>query len=347
MGTEIYEALSMLEKERGVPIKFMLGKIEKSIITACKNNYGNDDAFVLMTKEDKEFQVFLRKLVVEEVKEKGKEINLTDARVIDPNVQVGEKIPVKLDTKEFGRIAAQTARNIIRQGIRDGEREQIMNEFQNKLQEIVSAVIEKIDKKTGAATLRIGKAETTLVKTEQIGTENFREGSYIKVYLADIRETEKGPKVIISRTHPDFVKKLFESEVPEIADKTVEIKSVSREPGSRSKIAVYSNNSKVDAVGSCIGPRGSRIEKVIDELGGEKIDIVEYSEVPEEYVAAALAPSKVISVKIGSKLGKTCHAVVPNNQLSLAIGNKGQNVRLAAKLTGWKIDINPEFPEES
>ena len=246
------------------------------------------------------------------------------------------------DTKEFGRIAAQTARNIIRQGIRDGERGQVMQEFQSRHQELVSALVERIDPRSGAATLRIGKAEAVLPKSEQVGDEELKEGDHVKVYVVDVKETEKGPRAVISRTHPDLVKRLFETEVPEIYDGTVEIKSVSREAGSRTKLAVYSRDPDVDAVGACIGPRGARVGSVVNELGGEKIDIVEYSDDPCKFIASALSPADVLGVEVDPDGQRSCRVTVPDNQLSLAIGNKGQNARLAAKLTGWKIDIRPE-----
>ena len=217
-----------------------------------------------------------------------------------------------------------------------------MQEFQSKHQELVSGLVERIDPRTGAISLKIGKAEAVLPKNEQIGGENVKEGDYIKVYVVDVRETEKGPKAIISRTHPDLVKRMFETEVPEIYDGTVEIKAVSREAGSRTKLAVMSHNPDVDAVGACIGARGSRVSEIVDELGGEKIDIVEYSEEPEKFIAAALSPATVLSVETAEDGSRSCKVTVPDNQLSLAIGNKGQNARLAAKLTGWKIDIKPE-----
>ena len=323
MSSEVFEALSLLEKERGIPVDFMLDKIKKAILTACKSSYnGNDDAIINMNPDTGVFEVYLQKTVVEEVEDKGREISLLDAREIDPNTAVGEKVGVQLDTKQFGRIAAQTARNIIRQGIRDGERGQMMQEFQSRHQELVTATVERIDPRSGAATLKIGKAEAVLPKSEQVGGEELREGDHVKVYVVDVKETEKGPRAMISRTHPDLVKRLFETEVPEIYDGTVEIKSVSREAGSRTKLAVWGN--------------------VVNELGGEKIDIIEYSEDPAKFIAAALSPADVLSVEVDPDGMKACQVTVPDHQLSLAIGNKGQNARLAAKLTGWKIDIKPE-----
>ena len=339
---ELFLALNLLEKEKGIPVEFMLDKIKKAISTACKNNYGNEDVDIDVDREKGVFNVYLRKEIVEEVEDPNRQYLLDKAKQVDPTACVGRFVRIKLDTKQFGRVAAQTARNIIRQGIRDSERGQMMEEFQSKHQELVSGLVERIDPRTGAISLRLGKAEAVLPKNEQIGGENVKEGDYIKVYVVDVRETEKGPKAIISRTHPDLVKRMFETEVPEIYDGTVEIKAVSREAGSRTKLAVMSNDPAVDAVGACIGARGSRVSEIVDELGGEKIDIVEYSEEPKQFIAAALSPANVLSVELAEDGSRSCRVTVPDNQLSLAIGNKGQNARLAAKLTGWKIDIKPE-----
>lgn len=347
---EFFEALILLEKEKDIPVDFMLEKIKKAISTACKNNYGNEEIEMEADVEKGIFQVKLLKEVKEEVEKPNKEINIDKAREINPLAEEGDKVGIKLDTKQFGRVAAQTARNIIRQGIKDSERGQMMKEFQDKSQELVSGYVERIDPRSGSISLKIGKAEAVLPKNEQIGNEEAVEGSYIKVYVVDVRDTEKGPKAIISRTHPDLVKRMFETEVPEIFDGTVEIKSVAREAGSRTKLAVQSHNPEVDAVGACIGTRGTRVAEIVDELGGEKIDIVEYSDEPEKFIAAALSPAKVISVFVEDEGIHACRVTVPDNQLSLAIGNKGQNARLAAKLTGWKIDIKPEsgfFGEEA
>ena len=337
MNNEVMEALQMLEKERGIPVEFMVDKIKKAILTACKNSYGNEDAVIEMNEETGQFDVRLKMIAVDDVYEPGKEVLIGKAREIDPTVGVGDDVWVTMNTKEFGRIAAQTARNIIRQGIRDGERGQMMQEFQSKHQELVTALVERIDPRSGAATLRIGKAEAVLPRSEQVGNED-----HVKVYVVDVKETERGPRAIISRTHPDLVKRLFETEVPEIYDGTVEIKAVSREAGSRTKLAVLSHNPDVDAVGACIGARGTRVSSIVSELGGEKIDIVEYSEEPEKFIASALSPADVLSVELSEDGSRSCRVTVPDGQLSLAIGNKGQNARLAARLTGWKIDIKPE-----
>ncbi|MCY1714973.1 transcription termination factor NusA [Caproiciproducens galactitolivorans] len=342
MNSEVFEALTLLEKERGIPVDFMIDKIKKAIVTACKSSYGNEDCVINMEPAKGTFDVYLRKTVVEDITEQGKEILLEDARSIDPAAGIGDTVNVQLNTKEFGRIAAQTARNIIRQGIRDGERGQMMQEFQSKHQELVSALVERVDPRTGAATLLIGKAEAILPKSEQVGDEKLTEGDHIKVYVVDVKATEKGPRAMISRIHPDLVKRLFETEVPEIYDGTVEIKAVSREAGSRTKIAVQSHNPDVDAVGACIGARGARVSNIVNELGGEKIDIVEYNEDPAKFIASALSPADVLNVVPAEDGSHACRVTVPESQLSLAIGNKGQNARLAAKLTGWKIDIKPE-----
>lgn len=340
---ELFDALALLEKERGIPADYMLSQIQKAIVIACKNTYGgNEDVDIIMDKDTGKFEVYLLKTVVEEVEDPNREITLEQARKINPSAQLEEKVGIELDPKQFGRIAVQTSRSIIRQGIRDGEKGQMLLEFQSRNQEIVTATVERIDPKSGAVTLKIGKAEAVLPKSEQVNGEEFREGEHIKVYIVDVRDGEKGPRAILSRTHPDFVKRLFETEVPEIFDGTVEIKSVSREAGSRTKMAVSSRDSDVDPVGACIGTRGTRVAAIVGELGGEKIDIIEYDENPEKFIAAALSPANVISVVPAADGAKSCKVTVPDGQLSLAIGNKGQNVRLAAKLTGWKIDIRPE-----
>lgn len=340
---ELFEALALLEKERGIPVDYMINQISKAILIACKNTYGsNENVDIVMNPDQKIFSVKLRKRVVDEVENPAEEITLPEALQYDKKAYVGGEISIKLDPKEFGRIAVQTSRSVIRQGIRDGEKGQMLLEFQSKKQELVTAVVEKIDNKTGAATVRIGKAEAVLPKSEQVGQDNLKEGDHIKIYVLDVKETEKGPKAYISRTHSDFVKRLFEKEVPEIFDGIVEIKSVSREAGSRTKLAVWSKDKEIDAVGACIGAKGSRVAAIVEELGGEKIDIVEYSDDIEKFVAAALSPATAISVTVTDPVEHVCKVTVPDGQLSLAIGNKGQNARLAAKLTGWKIDIRPE-----
>ncbi len=341
---ELFEALALMEKERGIPVDFMISQIEKAIITGCKNTYGgNEDVLIDIDPVKGSFEVYLRKTVVdEEVTDKNREIFIDDARKISRTAMPGDKVGIKLDPRDFGRIAVQTARNIIRQGIRDGEKGQALAEYQSKLREIVTARVEQVDPKTGNATLRLGKSIAVLPKNEQINGEVITEGSDIKVFIVDVKTGGKEPRAIISRTHPDLVKRLFEAEVPEIFDGVVEIKAISREAGSRTKIAVFSRDENVDAVGACIGPRGQRVSTIVEVLGGEKIDIIEYCDDPEKYISAALSPAEVVKIDIDPDNEKVCKATVPDSQLSLAIGNKGQNVRLAAKLTGWKIDIRPE-----
>ena len=346
---ELFLALGLLEKERGIPVDFMLDRIKKAIASACKKMYDNEDVEVSVDPAAGKFEVYLNKQVVEEVEDPNKEMLLDAAREISRMAEVGGTVGIKLDTRQFGRVAAQTARNIIRQGIRESEQGQMLQEFQEKHQELVTALVERVDPRSGALSLRIGKAEAVLPKSEQIAGEAVREGDHIKVFVVGIKEEEKGPRVIISRTRPDLVKRMFELGVPEIYDGTVEIKAVSREAGSRTKLAVVSRDPEVDAVGACIGARGDRVNRIVEELGGEKIDIIEYSEDPQKFIAAALSPANVLSVRLEEGETQECRVTVPDSQLSLAIGNKGQNARLAAKLTGWKIDIRPEsgfFGEE-
>lgn len=342
---DLFEALRMFEKEKNIPMDYMLQQIEKAIEIACKNNYGGNESVVFKVDPEKNlFDAKLKKTVVDEVYDPNFEISLEDAQEINKRkrVEIGDEIEVPLDTKHLGRIAVSSARNVIRQGIRAGEKGQTLIEFQSKLGEIVTATVERIDPKNGVATIKISKSEAMLPKSEQLGYENLKEGDHIKVYIADVKDNDRGPHAIISRTHPGFVRRMFEQEVPEIFDGIVEIKSVSREAGSRTKMAVKSNNPDIDAIGACIGPKGARVNKIVEELGGEKIDIIEYSDEPEKYISAALSPATVCKVEIVDEEKKSCKATVPDGQLSLAIGNKGQNARLAARLTGWRIDIRPE-----
>ena len=339
----LFEALKLIEKEKGIPAEFMLAQISKAIITACKNSYGgNDDITVKFNQSTGSLEAALNKTVVEEVTDINREITLSEARKISPAVELGGKVGIRLDPKNFGRIAVMTARNMIRQGIRDGEKEQALSEYQSKLQDIVTATVEQVDPNTGNATLRLGKAIAILPKNDQVAGEVLNVGDLIKVYVVNVKTSERGPRAIISRTHPDLVKRLFEEQVPEIFDGIVEIKSISREAGSRTKIAVFSKDTEVDAVGACIGPKGQRVGNIVGQLSGEKIDIIEYSEDPVEFIKKALSPAEVLDVRLDPTGDKNCRATVPDSQLSLAIGNKGQNVRLAARLTGWKIDIRPE-----
>ena len=344
---ELYEVLKLIEKEKGISAEYMITQIKRAIRLACKKTYNSMDEDILINMEEDTglFEVFLNKEVVEEVTDSRKQIQLDEARKISAAARIGDKVGIRLDTKEFGRIAAQKAKNIIRQGIRDSEKGQALAEYQSKMQDIVTVTVEHIEKneegEPGDVTVRLGKSPAVLPKKEQVPNEVIKENDRIKVYVVDIKNDGKEPHAIISRTHPGFVKKLFETEVPEIFDGTIEIKYVSREAGSRTKIAVYSKDENVDAVGACIGPKGQRVTTIVEALNGEKIDIVEYSDDPQKFISAALSPAEVIRVDVNEEQ-KMSTAVVPDDQLSLAIGKNGQNVRLAAKLTGWKIDINPQ-----
>ena len=340
---EFFEALKIMEAEKGIPAEFIANKISTAIITAVRKEYGGREiVFCDIDCEKQKFSVYLKKNVVEEIEDEYADILFEDAYKINKRSKVGGTVNIKLDTKHFGRIVAQTAKHVIRQGIRDVERDQALAEFQSRNRELVTAVVQRIDPKTGNASLSIGHSEAMLPKAEQVPGESLKEGDHIKVYIVDVKDTEKGPKVMLSRTHPGLVKRLFENEVPEIYDGTIEIKAISRQAGSRTKMAVWSENSEIDAVGACIGPKGARVNTIVEELAGEKIDIVKYSEDPAAFVSEALSPSKVVSVEIISEEPRSCRATVPDSQLSLAIGNGGQNVRLAVKLTGWNIDIRPE-----
>lgn len=340
---EFFEALRLMEEERGIPKEFIAEKIAEAIVVAARKDYGGSDIVSCVIDTEKEiFSVTARKTIVDEVEDRFTQISKEDAAIIDPKSISEGFVEIKLDPKKFGRVVAQNSKNNFRQGVREAERGQTLAEFQSHNRELVTAVVQRIDPKTGNAILTIGHNEATLPKLEQVPDEVLKEGDHIKVYVVDVKETDRGAKIMLSRTHPGLVKRLFETEVPEIFDGTIEIKAISRQAGSRTKIAVWSANSEIDAVGACIGPRGARVNNIVEELAGEKIDIVKYSENPVEFVSEALSPAKVVSVEIESEEPKVCKASVPESQLSLAIGNKGQNVRLAAKLTGWKIDIHPE-----
>ena len=340
---EFFEALAFMEKEKGISREYIAEKISNAIVVSVKKDYGSKDVvFCNIDCENEKFEVFVRKTVVEEVEDPDTEILLEDALKVNSAAKMGEPVDIALDTRKFGRIAAQTAKHVIRQGIRDAERGQTLQEFQSKNQELVTAVVHTVDPHTGNATVIIGNNEAILPKSEQVPGEILHEGEHIKIFVVDVRDYDKGPKIMISRTHAGLVKRLFETEVPEIYDGTIEIKSISREAGSRTKLAVWSKDEDIDPIGACIGPRGTRVAKIVDELDGEKIDVVRYSDDPVAFISEALSPAKVLSVDIEEDGSKACHVTVPDAQLSLAIGNKGQNARLAAKLTGWKIDIRPE-----
>ena len=345
MNAEFFDALDALEKTKGIPKEYMLERVEAALCSAYKRERGGDNVRVALNPEKKDIKVYSRQTVVEEVTNPLTEISLDDARKISKRYSVGDIVETEVKTKNFGRLSAQTAKQVIIQGIREAERGMIYEEFNSKEHEILTGVVNKIDPRTGCAFLKISSnsdyTEAMLAPAECIRGEVLHEGDRIKVYVVEVRNSTRGPQVLISRTHPGLVKRLFELEVPEIFDGTVEIKSIAREAGSRTKMAVWAEDPVIDPIGACVGPKGGRVASVVNELGGEKIDIVKYSEVPEEFIAAALAPSEVLEVTLLDE-GKSCRVIVPDNQLSLAIGKEGQNARLAAKLTGYKIDIKPE-----
>jgi len=344
MNTEFFTAIEMIETERGIPQEYMLEKVEAALMSAAKKAYGSsDNAVVLVNKDKKDIKLCLQKTVIDDsetMENPNTQIFLSEAHAKHTKrAKVGDIINWEVKTKEFGRIAAQTAKQVIIQGIRDAERGLLYQELNSKEFEILSTVVSRIEP-NGNALLTIGKSEAMLIKNEQIPGEVLKEGDHIKIYVSEVRETKRGPQALISRTHSGLVKRLFELEVPEIFDGIVEVKSIAREAGSRTKIAVYSTDESVDPVGACIGAKGQRIAHVCDELKGEKVDIIRYSEDPETYIAQALAPADIISVAADVD-SRTCSVVVSDDQLSLAIGKEGQNARLAAKLTGYKIDIKP------
>jgi len=347
MNAEFFNAIEDIEKEKGIPREYMYDKINQAMLAAFrKDNPDAAEAVVVdMDEEKKKVSMYILTDVVEEVEFPAVQMTLEQAQKVTKRAKLGGQVKVPVDTKEFGRIAAQAAKQVIIQGIREAERGMIYDEFTSKEHEILTGVVNRIDPRTGSINIKISSnaefTEAMLSPNEQIRDEELVEGDRIKVYVVEVRKSTRGPQVLISRTHPGLVKRLFELEVPEIADGTVEIKSIAREAGSRTKMAVWSVEADVDPIGACVGPRGGRVASIVDELGGEKIDIIKYSETPEEYIAAALAPSEVISVTLADD-GKSCRVIVPDNQLSLAIGKEGQNARLAAKLTGYKIDIKPE-----
>jgi len=343
MNTEFFDALAMLEKEKGIPITYLLEKIKNAILIAIRRDGEEcEDSIVEIDPQAGRFYVAFRKTVVENVEDPANEILLEHAVGYDKRAKLGSVVEIPMETKKFGRIAAQAAKHVIRQGIREGEREHLMAEYQSRTQDVVTATVLRADDRKGNLVLEIGKHEAILPKSERVPTESHREGERIRVYVVDVISGDKGPRLMISRTHPGLVKRLFEMNVPEIHDGTVEIKAIAREAGSRTKIAVHSKDENVDAQGACIGSKGSRVGDIVDELSGEKIDVVKYSDDPAQFVAEALSPAQVISVEIEDSGARACRVIVPDSQLSLAIGNKGQNARLAARLTGWKIDIRPQ-----
>ncbi len=352
---EIFAALALLEKERGIPQTFMMEKIIQAITTAYKRDHdGVENVIVDVDEEHQTLKMFVQKNVVDEEDyvDPANEMTLAEAKALSAKYEIGDIVNIPVDNTEFGRIAAGNGKQVIIQGLREAERGMVYDEFNSKQHEILTGVVTRIDPRNGNVSLRIGtgteSTEALLMAGEQVPGEEMAEGMHVKVYVVDVRRSTRGPQILISRTHPGLVKRLFELEVPEIYDGTVEVKSIAREAGSRTKMAVWSNDENVDPIGACVGPKGQRVANIVDELRGEKIDIIKYSEDPAVFIAAALAPADVVDVWMADE-GKACRCVVPDDQLSLAIGKEGQNARLAARLTGYKIDIKPQSykdPEE-
>ena len=340
MSNELLEALNILEQEKNISKETLLEAIENSLVTACKNHFGkSDNVKVEIDPETCAFSCYQEKTVVDTVEDPVEEISLADAHKVNGNYQLGDIVRVEVKSKEFGRIATQNAKNVILQKIREEERKVIFDEYNSKEKDVVTGVVQRYIGKN--VSINLGKADALLTESEQIKGEVFKPTERIKVYILEVKSTSKGPKILVSRTHPELVKRLFESEVTEVKEGIVEIKAISREAGSRTKIAVWSNDPNVDPVGACVGMNGARVNAIVNELRGEKIDIITWDENPAILIQNALSPAKVISV-IADADEKSAKVVVPDYQLSLAIGKEGQNARLAARLTGFKIDIKSE-----
>ncbi|MDG5470327.1 transcription termination factor NusA [Jeotgalibacillus sp. ET6] len=340
MSTELLDALIFLEKEKGIDREVLIDAIEAALVSAYKRNFNQaQNVRVDLNLDNGSMRVFARKEVVDEVFDSRLEISLEDAHEKDPAFEVGDIVELEVTPRNFGRIAAQTAKQVVTQRVREAERGIIYTEFVDREDDIMTGIVQRQDHRF--IYVALGKIEALLPLNEQMPNESYKPHDRIKVYITKVERTTKGPQIFVSRTHPGLLKRLFEVEVPEIFDGTVEIKSVSREAGDRSKISVHSDNEEVDAVGACVGSKGTRVQAIVNELKGEKIDIVEWSEDPTIFVANALSPSKVVDVQVKEE-DKATTVVVPDYQLSLAIGKRGQNARLAAKLTGWKIDIKSE-----
>ncbi|WP_434132894.1 transcription termination factor NusA [Sporomusa sphaeroides] len=340
MNAEFMQAFEQLGKEKGIAPEVLFDAIEAALISAYKRNFGSaQNVRVSLDRTTGEIHVYARKNVVEDVSDARLELSLKEAKAIDPRYELEDVVELEVTPKNFGRIAAQTAKQVVVQRIREAERGMIYEEFSNRESDIVTGIVQRIEQKN--VFIDLGKAEAVLAPSEQIPDEIYKHADRLKTYIVEVKKTTKGPQILVSRTHPGLLKRLFELEVPEIHDGIVEIKSVAREPGLRSKIAVYSRDETVDPVGSCVGHKGMRVQTIVNELKGEKIDIVKWNADPAKYIANALSPARVLSVDI-QEAEKMSRVVVPDYQLSLAIGKEGQNARLAAKLTGWKIDIKSE-----
>ena len=340
MSSDLLDALTALEKQKGISREVLLEAIEAALVTAYKRNFNQaQNVRVDLNSDSGSMKVYARKDVVEEVEDERLQISLEDAQVINPAYELEDVVEEEVTPKDFGRIAAQTAKQVVTQRVREAERGMIYDEYVDREDDIVNGIVERLDARNLYVSL--GKVEAVLPLGEQIQTETYKPHDRIKVYITKVERTSRGPQVFVSRTHPGLLRRLFELEVPEIYEGIVEVKTIAREAGDRSKMSVYTNNEEVDAIGSCVGARGSRVQSISDELNGEKVDIVEWSEDPVIFVANALNPSKVLDVQVNEEARSTT-VVVPDYQLSLAIGKRGQNARLAAKLTGWKIDIKSE-----
>ena len=348
-GKEFFEAIHQIEQEKGIKPGYMMEKVTQALLSAYRRDHEGvgDNLYIEADETAGTVRLFLKKDIVEEVDNPATEISLAEARRALPQAELGDTVRMEVKARSFGRIAAQTARQVIIQGIREAEQGMIYDEFCTKEHELLTGTVTRIDPRNGSVSLRLHSGseftDAYLGTSEQVKGERYTEGQRLKVYVVEVRKATKGPQVLISRTHPGLVKRLFEMEVPEVYDGTVEIRSVAREAGSRTKMAVWPTEPNVDPIGACVGPRGQRVNTIVEELKGEKIDIIRWSEDPTEYIAAALSPADVISVEELPAVGdaKSCRVVVPDDQLSLAIGKEGQNARLAAKLTGYKIDIKP------
>lgn len=344
MNRELIEALNMVEKEKGIAKEVLIEAIESAISSAYKKDQGkNNNLRVVLDPETGEFHIYIYKEVVLEVEDENTQINLAEAKAIDPSYQLEDQVEFEIFPKEFGRIAAQTAKQIIVQRIREAERTMIYNEYSSRVDDLITGTVRRFEQKT--VYVDLGKTEAVLPPHEQIPGERFEHGARIKAYLAEVKKGSKGPQIILSRSRSGFLKRLLEFEVPEIQEGIVEIKNIAREPGARSKVAVYSKYENVDPVGACVGTKGSRVQMVVRELKGEKIDLILWDEDPARYITRALSPAKVSEVKLLMSK-KSSIVIVPDNQLSLAIGKEGQNARLAARLTGWKVDIKSETQAE-
>ena len=340
MSSELFDAINYLEKEKGIDKDILLEALEAALISAYKKNFkSSGNVSVKFDEEEGSMQIHAQKTVVEEVEDEQEEISLEEANELHLGYEIGDIVEVEVTPKDFGRIAAQAAKQVVTQRVREAERGVIFSEYVDREEDVMTGIIQRVD--ANFVHVDLGKIEAKLAKSEQIETEEYRVHDRIKVFVTKVENTNKGPQIYISRSHPGLLKRLFEMEVPEIYDGTVEVKSISREAGDRSKISVHASDPDVDSVGSCVGPKGQRVQAVVDELRGEKIDIVEWSEDPVVYVSNALSPSKVVEVLVDEE-NKATTVIVPDFQLSLAIGKRGQNARLAAKLTGWKIDIKSE-----